>query len=437
MAEVYRATDVVLDRTVAVKVLAERHAKEPELRARFEREAQAAARLSGARHVITVFDVGEHAGRPFIVMEHLDGGSLHDRLRQGRVGSEQALAWLGQAADALDEAHARGVIHRDVKPANLLLDSDGNVHVSDFGIASAGGFDTLTLPGTVLGTAGYLSPEQARGEPATAASDRYALGVVAFELFTGRRPYESETAATEAFAHVNAPVPSATQLEPALPQAVDVVLRDALAKDPADRPRSADELVGKLGAAVRDAAPAATLAEGRPTKPGVVVHRSRRRPRALVLGAVALLLAAGILLAVALGVGDDAGGGSGRTEARPSSRVTQADGAALNDAGFARMQAGDYEGALPVLERAVDALRGSGTLTEAYARYNLAFTRFALGECTGVLTPLDRSEAIQGHRAAIDELRSDWSSRCAPPAEDDGEGGKGKGKGKGRGRGDD
>jgi hypothetical protein len=117
--------------------------------------------------------------------------------------------------------------------------------------------------------------------------------------------------------------------------------------------------------------------------------------------------------------------------------VTQADGAALNDAGFARMQAGDYEGALPVLERAVDALRGSGTLTEAYARYNLAFTRFALGECTGVLTPLDRSEAIQGHRAAIDELRSDWSSRCAPPAEDDGEGGKGKGKGKGRGRGDD
>ena len=238
MGEVYRATDSVLERKVAVKVLSERHSREEEVRARFRREALAAARLSGTPHIITVFDVGEHQKQPYIVMEYLDGGSVHDRLREGgRVSPGQALEWLGQAAIALDRAHAEGVVHRDVKPANLLLDRDGNIVVTDFGIASTSGVDTLTLPGTVLGTAGYLSPEQARGEPATAASDRYGLGVVAFELLTGRRPYEGDTAATEAFAHVNAPVPSAEKIYPELPDGVDEVLERALAKDPEDGPR--------------------------------------------------------------------------------------------------------------------------------------------------------------------------------------------------------
>jgi serine/threonine-protein kinase len=430
MAEVYRATDTVLGRTVAVKVLAERHAGEPEVRARFEREARAAARLSGSRHVITVFDVGEHRGRPYIVMEHLDGGTLHDRLREGRVETVQALEWLDQAARALDQGHARGVVHRDVKPANLLLDGDGNVHVSDFGIASAGGFDTLTLPGTVLGTAGYLSPEQARGESATAASDVYALGVVAFELLTGRRPYASETPATEAFAHVSAEVPRATAIDPGLPAPLDAVFGDALAKDPSDRPASAAELVTRLRAAL-DEAPEATLIQTTASRP--TVHRSRRPRTALAVGA-ALLLAAAVALAVVLGVARDAGS----SEAGPPGRdlaASRAEGARLNDVGFARMQAGAYEAALPALVRAVDALRGSDTLTEAYARYNLAFTRFALGHCSGVLTPLERSEAIQGSRSEIDELRSEWRLRCAPPptteeSEEEPERGNGKGKGR-------
>ena len=198
MGEVYRATDSVLQRRVAVKLLSERYAQDDEVHARFRREALSAARLSGTPHVITVFDVGEHRKQPYIVMEYLEGGSVYDRLREGRVSPGQALAWLAQAGEALDRAHGQGVVHRDVKPANLLLDRDGRVNVSDFGIASTTGLDTLTLPGTILGTAGYLSPEQARGEPATAASDRYALGVVAFELLTGRRPFAGDTAATEA-----------------------------------------------------------------------------------------------------------------------------------------------------------------------------------------------------------------------------------------------
>jgi hypothetical protein len=321
-------------------------------------------------------------------------------------------------------------VHRDVKPANLLLDGDGNVHVSDFGIASAGGFDTLTLPGTVLGTAGYLSPEQARGESATAASDVYALGVVAFELLTGRRPYASETPATEAFAHVSAEVPRATAIDPGLPAPLDAVFGDALAKDPSDRPASAAELVTRLRAAL-DEAPEATLIQTTASRP--TVHRSRRPRTALAVGA-ALLLAAAVALAVVLGVARDAGS----SEAGPPGRdlaASRAEGARLNDVGFARMQAGAYEAALPALVRAVDALRGSDTLTEAYARYNLAFTRFALGHCSGVLTPLERSEAIQGSRSEIDELRSEWRLRCAPPptteeSEEEPERGNGKGKGR-------
>ena len=179
-------------------------------------------------------------------MEYLDGGSVHDRIRSAPVAPGRAIEWLRQAAAGLDAAHAQGIVHRDVKPANLLLDDEDRVHVTDFGIASAAGFDTLTLPGTVLGTAGYLSPEQARGETATAASDRYALGVVAYELLTGQRPYAAETPVTEAFAHLNAPIPSAAQVAPALPRGVDAVFERALAKEPDARPASAGELVEEL-----------------------------------------------------------------------------------------------------------------------------------------------------------------------------------------------
>src|SRR5207253_10404171 len=141
----------------------------------------------------------EHAGRPFIVMEYLGGGSLEDRIRRdGAQEVGRALEWLEQAATALDAAHRHGVVHRDVKPANLMLDRSGTVHAADFGIASAAGTDSLTMTGTVLGTAGYLSPEQAQGERATPASDRYSLAVVAYELLSGRRPFARAAITAEA-----------------------------------------------------------------------------------------------------------------------------------------------------------------------------------------------------------------------------------------------
>src|ERR671927_219369 len=242
MGEIYRATDSTLGRAVAVKLLAERYSRDDGVRQRFTREALAAARLSGEPNIVTIFDVGEHAERPFIVMEYLSGGSLEDRVRRdGAQSPAQALEWLEQAARALDAAHAHGVVHRDVKPANLLLDRNGDVHVADFGIASAAGMDSLTMTGTVLGTAGYLSPEQAQGDRATPASDRYALAVVAFELLSGRRPFENESMTAEAAAHVNAPVPSIAEICEGLPDELDPVFRRAMAKNPDERfPTAAD-----------------------------------------------------------------------------------------------------------------------------------------------------------------------------------------------------
>ena len=458
MGEVYRATDTALERSVAVKVLADRYAQQDEARARFRREALAAARLSAAPNVVTVFDVAEHDGRPLIVMEYLDGGSVYDRLRAGRVPREEALTWLEQTALALDRAHANGIVHRDVKPANLLLDREGNVHVSDFGIASASGADMLTEPGTVLGTAGYISPEQARGEPATAASDRYALGVVAFELLTGRRPFSGDTPTTEAFAHLNASIPRAVDVDPTLPPALDVVFESALAKDPAARPASARELVDRLEQAfdapaepVPAPVPTRIAAPPRRVSPPTTRRVDRRehhapRSRALLAVAAIVVFAVGLAIAAIATMGDDTGSPQTRTSTRrttteetTTTTAPSVDGAALGRDGFARMQAGDYAAALPLLRQAVVALRGSNTLDEAYASYNLAFTRFAVGRCDGVTALLDRSERIQGHRKEIDELRRQWEARCAQSGDESDEGqaagknGKGNGKGKGHG----
>jgi serine/threonine-protein kinase len=243
MGRVFHACDSELRRDVAVKVLADRYADDEAVRARFRREALAAARLSSNPHIVTIFDVAEYQGRPMIVMEYMERGSLETRV-QGQEGCPpaQVLAWLEQAAAALDAAHAAGVVHRDIKPGNLLLDADDRLHVGDFGIASAAGLASLTETGTILGTAGYLSPEQARGERATAASDRYSLAVVAFELLAGRRPFESDSTTAEAARHATAPVPSIHQLKPDLPAAFEPVFERALAKAPNTRYPSAAEL---------------------------------------------------------------------------------------------------------------------------------------------------------------------------------------------------
>jgi serine/threonine-protein kinase len=464
MGEIVRAEDTVLGRTVAVKLLAEHHAADETVRARFTREALAAARVSASPNTVTIFDVGEGQGRPYIVMEYLPGGSVADRLaREGAQPPAKALPWLDGAARALDAAHRLGVVHRDVKPANLLLDEDGEVKVADFGIASAAGMDSLTQAGTVLGTAGYLSPEQARGEPATSASDRYALGVVAYELLTGRRPFERDSPTAEAAAHAHESPPRISAAGAGLPRALDAVFARALAKDPGERHATCGELVSDLRSRLREDA-AATRVLAAPVDEQTAIaapppppppHR-RRSFLPLALGVLALLALAGVGLAAALTGGDEPQvlertirrtvTSEGRTvtvttATQPEQPTTEpqqpaaasGDAAALNDEGFSLMQEQNFEAALPRLERAVELSQGSGSLTEAYASYNLAYTRFQLGRCDGVLELLDRSEQIQGHRHEIDELRSAAAERCAtgePPR------GKGKGKGEKNGEGD-
>jgi eukaryotic-like serine/threonine-protein kinase len=422
MGEIYRATDEVLGRTVAVKVLAEGYSEDPGVRERFTREALAAARLSGRPNVVTIFDVGELSGRPFIVMEYLGGGSLDDRVRAGGIPPGQALEWLEQAAAALDAAHAEGVIHRDVKPANLLLDEDGNVHVADFGIASAAGMDSLTKTGTVIGTAAYLSPEQAQGERATPASDRYAFGVVAWELLTGRRPFGGDTPAAEAAAHVHAPVPPITSHGADLPQELDSVFTRALAKEPAERYASAADLVADLRGAMHAGSPR-TAVLGTTAPP-------RAQSRRLALGvALVALLGTGLLVAALIASignrGNKAAGESttvvrtvtaqGETQrvtvtAAPATQATdptQAQPAApsglsvgqaraLQDESTAALGRGDWERALSLAQQALSALRNRDRTYEAYANYNIGKSLAELGRCEEALPYLERREQLLG-----------------------------------------
>ena len=468
MGDIYRATDSLLGRDVAVKILADRYAQDPSVRERFTREALSAARLSGERNTVTIYDVGEHNGRPFIVMEYFGGGSLAQVLRnQGAQAPERAFQWLEEAARALDAAHRAGVVHRDVKPGNLMLDREGHVHVADFGIASAAGMDSLTMTGTVLGTAGYLSPEQAQGDRAVPASDRYALAVVAWELLTGERPFQSESPTAEAAAHLNAPVPSLAEHSD-LPQELDPVFAKALAKQPSTRYETAGEFVAALRHALADAAgPTAALPVVNGSAPATAPTTPLRAgddgeavppPPAAAKGRAAWPLLAALLVAGAVAgallaffLTRDGGTNSAQqpqttvltrnrtvtsegrvttvqvtvtapvtsTVQAPSTQAptqtpaaTSLSGTVLNNLGFARMQAEDYEGALPLLEAAVQRLQGSRSLAEAYASYNLAYTRFQLGSCNGVLDLLDRSEQIQGHRTEIDDLRSQAEEEC-------------------------
>jgi tetratricopeptide (TPR) repeat protein len=430
MGEIFRATDTTLGRAVAVKVLEQRFAQDPAVRERFTREALAVARLSGNPNIVTIYDVGEWRERPFIVMEYLSGGSLEQKLRsEGAQPPRQALEWLEQAANALDTAHREGVVHRDVKPANLLLDRHGRVHVADFGIASAAGLGSLTQTGTVLGTASYLSPEQAQGERTSAASDLYSLAVVAFELLTGRRPFEGSSAAAEAAAHVTGEVPSVCDVNPSVPCELDPVFAKALAKDPAERYGSCAELVAALRASLEEAAGATAITAPVRARPAT----ARRNPSWLWPAAALLALAAigGGAAAALVGGGDQQAQPptqptvSVRTVTQPGTTVVTtaaaptttppttattaaaapatSDPHSLNDQAWTLMQQGDYASALPLLQQAVQALAGqTGDIYTAYANYNLGVTLMNLGQCAEAIPYLEASRALQPKRHEVE-----------------------------------
>jgi serine/threonine-protein kinase len=447
MASVWEAEDELLGRRVAVKVLAEHLAEDASARERFQREARAAGRVSDHPNVVTIYDVSEgvDGGRPFIVMELMTGGTVAHRLRAGRPSDAEALDWLGQAAAALDDAHERGLVHRDIKPGNLLLDGRGRVAVADFGIARLARDQTVTATGQVLGTAAYLSPEQARGDPATPASDRYALAVIAFELLTGRRPFTAAHFAAQARQHLESPPPPASSIRPELPPGVDAALERGLAKEPGRRWPTAGAMVRALERSLGEepvarTAPTRRLAAGRPADPAVpppaaFPARARRRRGRRLAAAVAVLAALALVGAI---VSLSSGGGGERaarvdhatkeraqmaerrrkqaarsaraTQSNPvkrstpaaSARASSGDPAALNDQGFRLLQGGHPGRAIPVLRKAVDACHGDPSrLVCAYAMFNLAQALRLTGRAEEAVPLLERRLQNPDQRATV------------------------------------
>jgi len=311
MADVYLAEDMLLGRQVAVKLLHHRFAEDQEFVERFRREASSAAGLSHP-NVVAVFDRGEWDGTYYIAMEYLPGRSLKSVVREhGALDPNDAIDIVIQILLATRFAHRRGIIHRDIKPHNVILDEEGRAKVTDFGIARAGASD-MTLTGSIMGTAQYLSPEQAQGHAVTESSDLYAVGVVLYELLTGSVPFEGESAVTIALKQVSDEPVAPSVRNPKVSPALDGVVMRALAKEPAARFQSADEFIAALGRAREGIAPPPTP-NGAPTAPTAMLvapgapvggpppdERERRRTgrRALWLALAGALLAA--LVAVAL-----------------------------------------------------------------------------------------------------------------------------------------
>ncbi len=326
MATVYRARQRSVNRIVAVKILPPSLMHDPSFLERFIREVEVITQLEHP-HILPIIDYGEAEGVPYIAMRYLGGGSFEQRLRRALPTPQELIRPMRQIAQALDHAHAQGVIHRDLKPGNIMLDESGNAYLSDFGIARVLGSQ---LTGSmIVGTPAYMSPEQANGLPLDGRSDIYALGVVLFEALTGRSPYEAETPMAMLLKHITEPMPPVRQFNPNISAEIEHVISRATAKDPDDRYVSATQMIDAFEAAVQgsraESAPTTARSAPRPTtatpnkteklpdptpeplqqsQPRITapLERTARRAVPLWLVGVIVLLVGGVALAVFLGL---------------------------------------------------------------------------------------------------------------------------------------
>ncbi len=328
MSTVYRAQDETLERFVAIKVMNREVATDSDQLERFRREARAVARLSHP-NIVHVIDAGEDEGRPYIVFECIDGETLKDRIRRlGRLEIPEAVAYCIEIARALSAAHAHQIVHRDVKPQNVLIDAEGTAKVTDFGIARTLEEEGLTDDGRVLGTTDYVAPEQALGQPVSGQSDVYSLGVVLYEMLTGELPYKAETQVGVAMKHVREDFPDVRKLRPEVSATLASVIETATDKELSERYVDDDEMIADLEKVLALETTRAGTADGEvttvleslpaETRRRVPLSVRRRRLVLVLIGVAAVTVAAVIVvLATRAQPGHGGGGGGGGSAAVP------------------------------------------------------------------------------------------------------------------------
>jgi predicted Ser/Thr protein kinase len=409
MSVVYRAEHVRLGRPAALKLLGAPIGA-ADHRERFLRESKLAASLDHPS-IVPVYDAGEEDGLLYIAMAYVEGSDLKTLLvKEGKLPLRRALRILGQIASALDAAHARGLVHRDVKPANILVGPDDRAYLSDFGVVKELAAAGTTRTGSFVGTIEYSAPEQIEGKDVDARADVYALACVLYECVVGTPPFHRSSDVAVLNAHLHAPPPKLSKAAPDLPPALEPVLAKALSKSPLDRYASCGEFVALARAA---AAP----------EP----HVSRAR-LALSVALLAVAALAGAAIAVAV---DRLAFDNGRAAPGPPITTTvvaapppgpppldrlllkSKDGRTLNDAAFALITAGEYDRALPFARKAMRDAK-VGTLTRGYATFNVGYALLNLGQCREALPYLQRSLRIQPpeNRVYIQD-RISAAQRCA------------------------
>jgi eukaryotic-like serine/threonine-protein kinase len=413
MSTVYRAFDAVLERRVAIKLMHREIASDSDQLERFRREARAVAQLSHP-HVVGVIDAGEDEGRPYIVFEYVEGETLKDRIRRlGRLEVEEAVAYAIEIARALGAAHARGIIHRDIKPQNVLIDEEGSAKVTDFGIARSLDEQGLTADGRVLGTTDYVSPEQALGHDVNGQSDIYSLGIVLFEMLAGDVPFHGENQVAVAMKHVREDLPDIQVRRPEVSASLASVMDRMTDKDLGHRYPDATSLVQDLEDVLAIEASRSGQATGEATAVlRTLPERARRRLplrmrwRFPLLGLVLIggVVAAVLALAAKEGVeGTDRGTGTGKAKPPAGERVVSVKGASAHDYD----PLGDKEEHHNEARLAVDRDPGTTWRTESYSGGRL-FKRGTPDDGVGLY--IDAAPRVDAVRLGIDTPKTGWQA---------------------------
>jgi eukaryotic-like serine/threonine-protein kinase len=416
MSTVYLACDETLDRSVAVKVMHREMSEQADQLERFRQEARAVAKLSHP-NVVSVIDAGEDGGHPYIVFEYVEGQTLKQRInREGALDPQEAIAYAIEVARGLAVAHGRNMVHRDIKPQNILIDAEGRAKLTDFGISRQLEQDGMTATGRVLGTTDYVAPEQAMGRKVDPRTDVYSLGVVLYEMLVGQVPFQADSQVGVAMKHVNEELPDVQRRRPEVSAAVALVVERATAKDPAERYQRVDEMIDDLSTALEVEAARAGSTTGEATSILEAVPPPKRKLSGRARGswptiAALVLVVAGTLLAVLLiSSGKVGGGGAEKGKGKP----VQISSATDYD------PQGDGEEVSGKVGLAVDGNPGTAWETEHYESDTFAGTK--TGPDPGVGIYVTATSPVKPAKMLVRSPTPGWDAEVfavpsGPPAE--------------------